>query len=117
MRRKFNLIHKLNLRKDDTVMVISGDDKGKSGRIIAIYPEKRKAVVEGLNMVTKHVKPNAEQTGGGRVEQEAALHLSKLMLIDPKTTKPTRVALTKVTDKKGKTTTERVSVKTKEVIK
>lgn len=72
-------------------MVISGNSKGKKGRILEVYTDKFRAIVEGANMVTKHVKPSANKPNGGIEKQEAAIHLSKLMLIDPATGEPTRI--------------------------
>lgn len=90
MRRKYNLIPKLHIKKDDTVRVISGDDKGKTGRVLEVFPEDRKAIVDGVNMVTRHTKPNAKSPEGGRIKMPAALPISKLMLMD-KHGKPTRI--------------------------
>jgi len=81
----------LRLRKNDTVQVISGDYKGKTGKILRVNPEKRRAIVEGINMVSKHTRPNAKSPQGGIVKKEAPVHISNLMLIDPTSGKPTRV--------------------------
>lgn len=104
---------KLHIRKDDTVLVISGNNKGKKGKVLTIFPEKHKAIVEGVNMITKHVKPSAQNTEGGRVEQEAAIHISNLMLVDPANGEPTKVGRKK--DDNGKV--QRYSKKTGEFIK
>jgi large subunit ribosomal protein L24 len=90
MERKFNKQPKLHVKTGDTVKIISGDDKGKTGKILSINLEKRKAIVEGLNMVTKHVKPTATNPQGGIEKKEAAIHVSNLMLVDPKTGEATR---------------------------
>jgi large subunit ribosomal protein L24 len=86
---------KLHIRKGDTVIVNAGDDKGKQGRVLEIVFEKKKgrtrAIVEGVNMVTKHTKPSAKHTQGGLVKKEAPVHISNLNPIDPKSKKPTRV--------------------------
>jgi large subunit ribosomal protein L24 len=79
------------LKVGDLVQVISGDDAGKQGNITKILKDVDKVVVEGINMVTKHQKPNARNQQGGKVSMEAPLHASKVMLIDPETKKPTRV--------------------------
>ncbi len=84
-------MHKLHVKKGDTVFVNAGDDKGKKGRVIEILKAKNKALVEGINIVHKHTKPNAKQTEGGIVKKEAPIHLSNLMLICPETGKPTRI--------------------------
>jgi large subunit ribosomal protein L24 len=82
---------KLFIKTGDTVMVIAGNAKGKKGKVLEIYPSRSKAIVEGLNLITKHVKPSAENTQGGRTQQEAPIHISNLMLVDPATGEPTRV--------------------------
>ena len=72
---------KLKLKKGDLVRVISGDDKGREGKIIQVFPKEMRAPVEGVNLVTKHQKPTANNTQGGIIKKEAPLHLSKLMLV------------------------------------
>ena len=79
------------IRKGDTVAVISGSDKGKRGEVLAVRPKEDRAVVQGVNVAKKHTKPQGMGRPGGIVEQEASIHLSNLMLVDPKTGKPTRV--------------------------
>jgi len=91
MERKFNKVPKLNLRKGDIVKVISGESKGQQGKILEILVDKRRAIVERVNMISKSTKPNAKNTQGGIVKKEAPVHISNLMLLDPKTGKPTRV--------------------------
>ena len=87
------------LKVGDRVQVISGDDAGKQGTITKLIKDADRAVVEGINLVTKHQKPNARNQQGGKTTMEAPLHVSKLMLIDPETGKPTRV---RFQDKDGK---------------
>lgn len=82
---------KLHIKKGDTVYVNSGDDKGKTGRVLEVFPKKERAIVEGINIVSKSMKPNAKYPQGGIVKMEAPLHISKLNPLDPKTGKPTRV--------------------------
>lgn len=103
---------KLHVKKGDTVMVIAGDDKGQTGKVLKVYPEKNKAIVEGRNINKKHTKPNAKNTQGGIVEQEAPIDLSNLMVMDGKT--PTRIGRKK-DEKSGKLV--RYSKKSGEVIK
>lgn len=79
------------MKKDDVVLVISGKDKGKKGRVIAAYPRENRVLVEGVNMVKKHQKPNQLNPQGGIIEQEASIHVSNVMHIDPKTYKVTRI--------------------------
>lgn len=112
MERKFNKQPKLHIKTGDTVKVLSGDDKGKTGKVLSVNLEKRRAVVEGLNMVTKHVKPTAANPQGGIEKKEAAIHVSNLMLVDPKTGEATRTGK-KLSDN-GKLV--RYSKKTGEVI-
>ena len=84
---------KLHVKKGDMVQVIAGDDKGKIAKVLKVYPEKNRAIVEGVNVNKKHTKPNARNTQGGIVEQEAPIHISNLSLIDPKSGKPTRIRI------------------------
>ena len=85
-------MNKLNVKKGDTVVVISGKDKGKQGKILTAIPEKSRVIVQGANMITKHVKPRKQGEAGGRIEQEGAIHVSNVKLVCPKCNKPTRVA-------------------------
>lgn len=93
MRRKYNKKPKLHVKKGDQVKVLSGINKGMIGKILVVYPLKQKALVQGLNMITKHIKPNTneEHPGGGRIQTEAPLNVSKLQIIDPRTNKPSRI--------------------------
>ena len=84
-------MEKLNIKKDDTVVVISGDDKGKQGKVIAAAPKEGKVIVEKVNVVKKHVKPRKMGEQGGIIEAEAALYACKVQLVCPKCGKPTRV--------------------------
>jgi large subunit ribosomal protein L24 len=81
----------LRLRKNDTVMITTGELKGQTGKIMRVIPEKNRAIVAGKNMVKRHTKPNQKNPQGGIVEKEAPIHLSNLMLVCPKTGKPTRI--------------------------
>ena len=85
------MVKKLHIKKGDMVMVNAGEDKGYQGKVLEVFPKQYKAIVEGANMVSKHTKPNAQNTEGGIIKQEAPIHLSNLMLIDPKEGKPTRI--------------------------
>ena len=82
---------KLHIKKGDTVYVNSGEDKGKTGKVLKVLVEKDRAIVEGVNMVSKSTKPSAKNPHGGIVKQEASIHVSNLSLIDPKSGKPTRI--------------------------
>ena len=100
----------MNFKVGDKVVVISGKDKGKEGKIIKTLKKDNKVVVEGINIVTKHVKPNAQNENGGIIKKEAPIHASNVMIIDPKTKKRTRIA--HEIDENGKK--HRISVKSKE---
>ena len=104
---------KLHIKKGDNVMVIAGNSKGQSGRVLIVNMEKSRAIVEGVNMNSKHTKPNADDPKGGIVKQEAAVHISNLMVID-KSGKATRIGRKKE-EKTGNSV--RYSKKTGEVIK
>lgn len=82
---------KLHIKKGDTVRVLSGRDRGAEGRVLVVLPEDGKAIVEGVNMVSKHLRPSQKDPEGGIVKREAPIHVCKLMLVDPSTRKPTRV--------------------------
>jgi large subunit ribosomal protein L24 len=82
---------KLHIKKGDTVYVITGESKGQKGRVLEIDRKKERAIVEGVNMVLKHTKPNAKSPQGGILKKEASIHLSNLMPVDPSSGKPTRV--------------------------
>jgi len=84
MERHKNKQPKLKIRKGDTVKVIAGDSKGQQGRVLEVLLDKRRALVEGVNLVSKHTKPNAKNTQGGIVKKEATIHISNLMLVDGK---------------------------------
>jgi large subunit ribosomal protein L24 len=104
---------KLKIKKGDTVYVLSGEDRGRQGRVLEVLPKKERAIVEGINIVSKSAKPSAKHPQGGIIKMEAPLHISNLSLIDPKSGKPTRVGFRK--DEKGKTV--RYSKKSGEEIK
>ncbi len=82
---------KLHIKKGDTVIIITGESKGQKGRVLEIDRDKNKAIVEGVNMVSKHTKPNAKAPQGGIIKKEAPVHISNVMLVDPTTGKPTRI--------------------------
>lgn len=90
---------KLHVKKGDMVQVIAGDDKGKIAKVLKVYPEKNRAIVEGVNVNKKHTKPNAKHPQGGIVEQETSIHISNLMLVEGKT--PTRTGR-RINEKTGK---------------
>lgn len=104
---------KLHIKKGDTVYVNTGEDKGKTGRVLQVLISKNRAVVEGINMISKHSKPSAQNPQGGIEKKEASIHISNLNLVDPKTGKPTRIG--RKVDNKGKLT--RYAKKSEEEIK
>ena len=91
---------KSHIKKGDTVVVIAGNSKGQEGKVLEVVREDDRAIVEGVNMVSKHTKPNAKSPQGGIIKQEGTIHVSNLMIKDPKTGKPTRIG--RRLDKKGK---------------
>ena len=91
---------KLRIKKGDTVYVNAGNDKGKTGKVLTVIPAKDRVIVEGVNVVSKHTKPNAKQPQGGIIKQEAGIHVSNVQLIDPAQNMPTRVGYKFVDGKK-----------------
>lgn len=104
---------KLNVKTGDTVVVISGKDKGKQGTVIATNPSKERVFVEGVNVVKRHTKPSQANPQGGIITKEAGIHVSNVMVVDPETKQPTR--LKKVEGKDGKLV--RATVKSGTVLK
>ncbi len=104
---------KLHIKKGDSVIVLAGEDKGKQGKVLKVLVKEQRALVEGLNLVSKSTKPSAKNPQGGIVKQEAPIHISNLSLIDPKSGKATRVGV-KITDEGKKV---RIAKKSGEEIK
>ncbi|MCR9182646.1 MAG: 50S ribosomal protein L24 [Flavobacteriaceae bacterium] len=102
---------KLKIKTGDNVVVLAGDHKGSEGKVMRVITEKNKAIVEGVNLVSKHEKPNTKNPQGGIVKKEAPIHISNLALIDPKSKTATRVGFKMEGDKKV-----RFSKKSNEVI-
>ena len=100
---------KLKIKTGDTVKVIAGDHKGEEGKIVKVFIDKNRAIVEGVNMISKHTKPSADNPQGGIIKKEAAIHISNLMIVENGAT--TRVGYRMEGDKKV-----RFSIKSKEVI-
>tara|TARA_B100001250_G_scaffold155400_1_gene133555 strand:+ start:3943 stop:4266 length:324 start_codon:yes stop_codon:yes gene_type:complete len=105
---------KIKIIKNDMVIVTTGNSKGVKGKVIKVFSKENSAMVEGVNLISKHTKPNAANPQGGIIKQESKIHISNLMLIDPKTGNPTRVGR-KRDAKTGKLV--RVANRTGEVIK
>ena len=91
---------KFHIKKGDLVQVNAGEDKGKQGKVLEVFPEKERAIVEGINMVSKHTKPNDKHPQGGIIKQEAPIHISNLNVVDPSTGKATRIG--RKADENGK---------------
>lgn len=110
-KKKDRAIKQPIIRKNDMVAVLSGANKGKRGKVLRVIPEKGQALVERVRFIHRHSKPSASIQRGGIIEKEGPIHLSNLLLIDPRTDRPTRVRLRKEGGRKV-----RVSVKSGEVI-
>ena len=82
---------KLHIKKGDLVYVNTGEYKGQQGKVLEVFTSTKKALVEGVNMVSRHTKPNSKYPQGGIIKMEAPIHISNLMLVDPSTGKPTRI--------------------------
>ncbi len=91
---------KLHIKKGDMVQIIAGDNKGQQGKVLKVEVSKQRAIVEGVNLIKKATKPNAQNPQGGIVEQEAPIHISNIQVLDPKSGKPTKVG--RKLDAKGK---------------
>ena len=91
---------KFKIKAGDKVVVIAGKDKGKVGKVLKVLPEEERVIVEGVRIVKKHLRPSQKYPEGGIIEREAPIHISNVMLVDPKTGKPTRVGIRFEGDKK-----------------
>lgn len=91
---------KFHIKKGDLVQVNAGEDKGKQGKVLEMLPEKERAIVEGINIVSRHTKPSAKHPQGGIIKREAPIHISNLNVVDPSTNKPTRIGRKR--DEQGK---------------
>jgi large subunit ribosomal protein L24 len=92
----------MKIHKNDNVMVITGNDRGKSGKVLKVYPSDVKVIVEGINLKKRHTKPTQKNPQGGILEKEAPIHVSNVMLIDPKNNQPTRIGSQIILDDKTK---------------
>ena len=101
MPRKYNKRKKLHVKKGDDVEVIAGNDKGSRGRVLAVFPERERVLVEGINMRTHHEKPTQENPQGGRLKREAPIHASNVMVIDPTSGDPTRIGRKRLDEEGG----------------
>ena len=99
------------------VMVISGNDRGKTGKVLKVFPQKYRIIIEGINLRKKHTKPNQKNPQGGIIEKEAAIHASNVMILDPKSNEPTRIGSRIILDEKtGKKKIARVAKASGEMI-
>ena len=87
---------KVHIKRDDLVLVLSGRDKGKTGIVMRVYPKKKRAVVQGVNFIKKHMRPRSATEQGGIIEMEGTIHVSNLKLICPKCNRPTRISRRKL---------------------
>lgn len=92
----------MKIHKNDNVKVITGNDRGKSGKVLKVFPSESRVIVEGINVRKRHTKPSQKNPQGGILEKEAAIHVSNVMLIDPKTNEPTRLGSQIILDDKTK---------------
>jgi large subunit ribosomal protein L24 len=106
----------MKIRKNDTVMVIAGNARGKSGKVLKVFPERARVIVEGVNIIKRHTRANQRNPQGGVVQKEGAIHVSNVMLVDPKTSETTRVGTKVVKDETtGKKRRMRVAKSTGEM--
>jgi large subunit ribosomal protein L24 len=107
----------MKIRKNDNVMVIAGNSRGKSGKVLKVYPERERVIIEGVNIIKRHSRPSQKNPQGGIMQREAAIHVSNVMLIDPKTNEVTRLGGKEITDATtGKKRRVRVSKATGETL-
>jgi large subunit ribosomal protein L24 len=100
----------MKIRKNDTVMVIAGNDSGKTGKVLKVFPKKSRIIIEGINMRKRHTKPSQKSPQGGILEKEAPIHVSNVMILDPKSNEPTRIGSKIILDEKtGKKKSARIS--------
>lgn len=92
---------KLHVKKGDEVKLIAGNDKGREGRVLAVYPSEERVLVEGINQRVHHDKPTQENPQGGRIEREVPVHISNVMVIDPSTGEPTRIGRKRIEEDSG----------------
>jgi large subunit ribosomal protein L24 len=101
---------RMKIKKNDTVMVIAGNDRGKTGKVLKVFPKESRVIVEGINLRKRHTKPSQKNPQGGILEKEAPIHISNVMIIDPKTNEPTRIGAKVILDEKtGKKKIARIS--------
>ena len=107
----------MKIRKNDNIVVIAGNDSGKTGKVLKVFPKTSRIIIEGINLRKKHTKPNQKNPQGGILEKEAPIHVSNVMILDPTNNEPTRIGSQLILDEKtGKKKIARVSKATGEMI-
>ncbi|PJA99515.1 MAG: 50S ribosomal protein L24 [Ignavibacteriales bacterium CG_4_9_14_3_um_filter_30_11] len=107
----------MKIHKNDNVIVIAGNDKGKTGKILKVFPKESRVIIEGVNIRKRHSKPTQNNPQGGIMEKEAPIHISNVMLLDPKSNEPTRIGAKIILDEKtGKKKRARISKVSGEMI-
>ena len=107
----------MKIRKNDMVTVIAGNDRGKTGKVLKVFPSSGRIIIEGINLRKRHTKPNRNNPQGGILEKEAPIHASNVMILDPKTNEPTRIGSRIILDEKtGKRKIARVAKASGEMI-
>ncbi|MGK9477526.1 50S ribosomal protein L24 [Melioribacter sp. OK-6-Me] len=108
----------MKLKKNDNVIVITGNYKGKTGKILKVFPAENRVIVEGVNLRKRHTKPSQKNPQGGIIEKEAPIHASNVMILDPKTNEPSRIGAKIIIDEKtGKKKSVRISKKSGEMLR
>jgi len=107
----------MRIKKNDNIIVVSGNDKNKTGKVLKVFPKVSRIIVEGINIRKRHTKPSQKNQQGGIIEKEAPIHVSNVMIVDPKTSKPTRIgSKIIINEKTGKKKIARVSVASGEML-
>lgn len=107
----------MKIKKNDIVMIIAGNDRGKTGKVLKVFPKENRVIVEGVNIRKRHTKPTQKKPQGGIFEKEAPINISNVMILDPKTNEPSRIGSRIILDEKtGKKKSARISVKSGEML-
>ncbi len=107
----------MKIKKNDNVIVIAGNDRGKTGKVLKVFPKENRVIVEGVNIRKRHTKPTQKNPQGGIFEKEAPIHVSNVMILDPKTNEPSRIGAKIILDEKtGKKKSARISKKSGEML-
>ncbi|NOX16920.1 MAG: 50S ribosomal protein L24 [Chlorobi bacterium] len=107
----------MKIQKDDTVMIVAGNFRGRTGKVLKVFPKKNRVIVESVNLIKRHTKPNQQYPQGGIIEKEASINASNVMLLDPKSNEPTRVGYKLIIDEKtGKRKSVRVAKSSGEML-